>query len=152
MKTSVFFYLFLSTVILTYSQDTINITDASGKKQGFWRKMDKEGKKIYEGHFRDDRPVGEFKYFYPEGNLKAISIILEDGNRTRTTTYFKNGRKMAEGEYVNEKKEGLWRFFSEYDGVLVSEENYLNGKKDGISKTFYGGDGIAEILWKKRKN
>lgn len=132
-----------------YCQDTINQTDGNGKKQGYWIKKDKEGKKIYEGQFRHDIPFGEFKYYYPAGGLKAVSKLSDNGKCSYTTTYFQNGRKMAEGKYIDQKKDSTWKFFSEYENVVISEEFYKDGKKEGVSTTFYPDGIVAErATWK----
>ena len=144
--------IFLITILISITgsaQDTVNRKDASGRKQGYWTKSDSAGKKIYEGHFRNDLPSGTFKYYYPNGTVKAVSVFSGDGKSTTTTTYFSSGKKNAEGAFVNEKREGLWRFYSEFDATLVSEELYKNGKKDGVEKTFFHGKGVAEVItWK----
>ena len=139
----IFLVLVLSSLTLV-AQDTINMTDNAGRKLGFWRKLDKNGNKVYEGSFDHDVPVGEFRYFYPGGELKALSVMSENGRRSRTTSYYANGRIMAEGTFIDEKKDSLWKFYGEYDGALVSEEYYRNGKKDGKSISYYAGDGKAE--------
>ena len=149
MKQFQVFILILLFTVSGYAQDTVNRKDASGRKQGYWTKSDTAGRKLYEGHFRDDIPYGTFRYYYPGGNLKAISVFSENGKNTKTTTFFSSGKKNAEGSFVNEKKEGLWRFFSEFDEALVSEEPFKEGLKDGVVKTFFPGKGIAEIMtWK----
>jgi antitoxin component YwqK of YwqJK toxin-antitoxin module len=149
MRSFFIFLTFFSASIAISAQDSINKLDTEGRKQGYWCKKDKDGNKIYEGQFLHDSPYGEFKYFYPEGQLKAISLLSENGSHSRTTTYFNNGRKMAEGSYINEKRDSLWKFYSEYENAVVSEEFYKNGKKEGISKTFYPDGVIAERLtWK----
>ena len=142
-STFIFFTIFLVCFDLN-AQDTINKTDSEGRKNGYCIKKDKEGKKIYEGQFSHDVPVGEFRYFYPEGELKAISLLSDNGKRSRTTTFFNNGKKMAEGLYVNEKRDSIWKFYSEFDNVVVSEEFYKDGKKEGISRTFYADGTVAE--------
>ena len=144
----VFFTLFLTCFALQ-AQDTINKTDPEGKKDGYWVKKDKDGKKIFEGRFSHGVPCGEFRYFYPGGELKAVSLLTDNGKRSKTVTYYKNGYKNAEGIFVDEKKDSTWKFYSEYDKVLLSEENYKNGKKEGVSKTFYPEGDIAEMTnWK----
>jgi antitoxin component YwqK of YwqJK toxin-antitoxin module len=146
-----FLFLFLALLSFeNFGQDTVNQTDAFGKKQGYWRKADSSGGKVYEGHFRNGIPYGEFRYYYPDGKQKAVSVVSDSGRFSRTTSYFKNGWKMAEGNYRNEKKDSLWKFYSEIDGTMVSEEFYKDGKKDGIAKTYYPGDGqVAEtVTWK----
>jgi antitoxin component YwqK of YwqJK toxin-antitoxin module len=145
----VVFILLFSISLHSQKQDTVNQSDANGKKQGFWRKKDKNGKTIYEGQFKDNLPYGDFKYFYPEGGIKAKTKVTKNGSRVFTTTYFRNGKKNAEGIFVNEKRDSTWRFFSEVDETLVSEEFYKAGKKEGKSINYYPGQGKAEMItWK----
>ena len=145
-----FLFLFLSAMSLDIlSQDTVNQTDASGKKQGFWRKFNDKGEKVYEGHFRADVPYGEFRYYYPDGKQKAVSVISDNGKISRTVSYFQNGMKMAEGNYRNEKKDSLWKFYTDVDGTLISDEYYKEGKKDGDSKNYFPSKGVSEAIhWK----
>jgi len=132
----------------SFAQDTINQVDAQGRKQGFWRKMDKDNLRVYEGQFKDDIPYGRFIYFYQNGKVRTISTISNQGSITRTTSWFPNGKLMAKGKYLDQQRDSLWQFFSEYDGSLVSEEVYENGKKHGLEKIFYPGKGISEsITW-----
>lgn len=141
--------LFCFFSISTFSQDTLNRINAGGLKEGFWRKLDSAGNKRYEGRFSNGIPSGTFRYFYPNGKVKATSVFSVDGKRSKTTSFFESGKKMAEGIYIDEKRDSIWRFFSEYDGSLLSEESYKDGKKDGVVKTFYAGKGPAEIVnWK----
>ena len=143
------FLLLLLMSLAVFGQDTVNQTDASGRKQGFWRKLNERGEKIYEGHFVSDIPRGEFRYFYPDGKLKTLSVMSDSGKFSNTVSYYQNGKKMAEGNYRNGKKDSLWRFYSEYDGSLAAEEMYKDGRKNGISRNYYPGQGMSEILhWK----
>jgi antitoxin component YwqK of YwqJK toxin-antitoxin module len=149
MKYLSIFFIFCFLSLTAFPQDTINRVNPAGQKTGYWIKKDSTGRKIYEGHFRDGMPQGTFRYYYPTGNLKAVSTFSRDGKRSTTTTYFASGKKMAEGIYLDEKRDSLWRFFSEFDGDLLSEEFYKNGKKEGEHKTYYPGKGVAELVtWK----
>jgi antitoxin component YwqK of YwqJK toxin-antitoxin module len=145
-------FLFVLLFLLSsdfFGQDTLNQSDALGKKQGFWRRLNSKGEKVYEGHFRSDIPYGEFIYYYPDGTKKAVSVISDSGKLSKTISYFKNGKKMAEGNYWDEKRDSLWRFYSEIDGSLISEEFYKAGKKEGISKDYYPGKGVSvQFNWK----
>jgi len=132
--------------MLAFPQDTINQVDAQGRKQGFWRKMDKDNLRVYEGQFRNDVPYGKFTYYYQNSKVRTTSWISEDGKVARTTSWFANGKLMAKGNYLNQQRDSLWQFFSEYDGSLVSEEFYMNGKKHGQEKIFYPGRGVSEII------
>ncbi len=121
-----------------------NQVDKEGRRQGHWKVFDGDGKLKFEGNFKDNIPYGEFKYYYPNGTVKAISRIFNDGREARTKTYHPNGMLMAEGKYLNEKKDSIWHYYSEFDGVLLSEEIYERGMKTGIWQTFYPDGSVAE--------
>ena len=141
--------LWLCLTFQAISQDTVNQTDARGRKEGFWRKSDTAGHKIYEGHFKEGLPSGEFRYFYPDGKLKTVSMVSEKGRKAVTTSMFQNGNKMAAGRYLDEKRDSTWQFFSETLGTLVSEETYLAGVRTGLSKIFYPEGGLSEQFYYK---
>ena len=64
-----------------------NHVDNEGLKQGEWVKY-KNGSKFYEGQFIDDKPIGEFLYFYPNGNIKIRTLFHEDGKMNKTKIFF----------------------------------------------------------------
>jgi len=142
----VFLFLLVGLGLSASGQDSINRSDASGRRQGNWRKLDKDGHKLYDGQFRDGVPCGEFRYYYPEGNLRAVSVLSEDGKTARTVSFARNGRKIAEGNYRNEKKDSIWKYYSDYDGVLLSEEQFTEGIKNGLFRTFYPDGKVAEAI------
>jgi antitoxin component YwqK of YwqJK toxin-antitoxin module len=123
----------------------VNVSDSKGHKQGYWRKLDTAGRLIYEGRFKDGVPAGEFRYYYPDGKLKTVSQVSGQGRRAVTVSYFPNGKKMAAGNYLDEKKDSTWQFFSESNGTIVSMEPYRAGLIDGISKVFFPEGGLSEI-------
>lgn len=130
------------------AQEALNKTDAAGKKQGHWIKLDINKKKVYEGNFVNNVPTGTFTYYYPTGEKKAVSTFSKNGTVSRTKMYTVGGKVMGEGKFLNEKKDSLWKFYDE-DGGLLSEENYVNGLKDGKSKVFYTNGQLAEErTWK----
>ncbi|MCX6285649.1 MAG: hypothetical protein NTY96_00865 [Bacteroidetes bacterium] len=139
-------FMLLGINFLSFSQDSLNLTDASGRRQGSWRKLDKDGHKIYDGQFKNGIPYGEFRYYYTNGKLKTNSVLSDEGKTARTVTYANNGRKIAEGKYMNEKKDSIWRYYSDYDGVMLSEESYNSGVKNGVFRTFYSKGTIAELI------
>jgi antitoxin component YwqK of YwqJK toxin-antitoxin module len=135
------FMLFLPLVGL--AQEVTNKTDASGKKQGHWIKLDKDKKKVYDGNFTNDLPTGKFTYYYPTGEVRALTVFSKNGSIARTQMFNIAGKIIGEGKYVNEKKDSLWKFYDE-EGVLLSTENYKDGQKDGKSKIFYRNGQLAE--------
>jgi antitoxin component YwqK of YwqJK toxin-antitoxin module len=120
-------------------------TDASGKKQGYWKKKDeKTGKLIYEGEFKDDKPVGKFKYYYPNDSVRAIMYFKDGGKSAYTKLFHMGGKRMAEGRYINkEVKDSVWTYYDEA-GVLLSKEKYVSGKKEGPAYVYFPDGGISE--------
>ena len=119
-------------------------TDASGKKQGYWKKKDeKTNKLIYEGEFKDDKPMGKFKYYYPNDSLQAIMNFKQGGKIAYSKLFHPTGKKMGEGKYISEIKDSIWLFYDD-KGVLISRDNYVMGKKDGLSLVYLPNGDIAE--------
>ncbi len=128
--------------------DTINRTDSSGMKQGYWRVDYPNGRPLYKGYFVNDRPVGEFRRFYEDGTLRALMNHLENGRDAEATFFHPNGNIAAKGLYVNQKREGTWRLFSEQtENYLVGKESYKNNLRHGISLKFYRDSTVAEKVY-----
>lgn len=135
--------LILFTTVLHAQPADTNQVDALGKKQGYWKKYVKDTLK-YEGAFRDDVPVGEFKYYYPEKKIKSTVTYSDKGLKAVTVNYRENGSKMAEGQYWDKKKNGTWKYYNE-SGFLTLEENYKNGVADGVWTVYYEDGKPAEV-------
>lgn len=132
----------------TYAQENLNQFDEKGRKQGEWQKMDQQGRMVYKGSFNHDKPQGLFIYFDSTGKVKARVEYSSNGNEAYTTSYYPNGRKMSEGLYLNEKREGEWKFYN-LDTLLISEEYYENGQPTGKWKNYYqNGALLEEITYK----
>lgn len=131
-------------VIGFYNAQTM---DANGKKQGYWKKKDeKTNKLIYEGMFKDDKPVGTFKYYYPHDSIRAILNFRSDGQTASAKLFHLNGKKMAEGKYINKEiKDSTWNYFDE-EAMLISKESYKNGKKEGLCMVYLPDGKLAEEL------
>jgi antitoxin component YwqK of YwqJK toxin-antitoxin module len=124
----------------------INKVDSKGRRQGFWKVYDGDGNLKFTGEFHDGRPMGEFRYFYPNGRLKAVVINQDSGRIARTTNYYVNGNVMATGKYLDQKKDSTWLYFTEEESAPASEEIYRSGIKDGIWKIFYPDGKTAEEI------
>ena len=146
MRNLLIILLFLP--FISFSQ--INQTDANGLRQGLWKKQQPNGKPLYEGYFKDGKPVGEWKRYHEGGQVKAI-IDYHPGSDSAFTQLFDEARKkVAEGFYLNEKKVGTWKYFS--DNRLIADEQYNKGVKDGVSHTYYDtGEKLEEVDWKDGK-
>jgi antitoxin component YwqK of YwqJK toxin-antitoxin module len=142
MRILVILILFIP--LFTFSQ--INQTDANGLRQGFWQKQQPNGRLMYEGNFKDGKPVGEWKRYHPGGQVKAIIKYHTDSDSAFTQLFDEWGKKVAEGNYLKEKKAGLWVYFSE--GRKVSDEHFVNGEKQGKSHRYYkSGEVWEETDW-----
>lgn len=139
--------LLLAVLSDTFSQSVteINKIDQQGRKQGAWIKKDQSGNTIYEGTFRDNHPVGEFKRFYADKTLLSSVVYSPDGRIADASMFYPNSYPAAAGRYIDMKKEGKWKFFSSsIKGYLINEETYKNDKRNGPSVRYYPDSTIAE--------
>ncbi len=110
--------------------------------------------------------VEEVVQSYPDGSAKVVRFFKEN-DRTKTLVkeilYYPNHQKYMEGEYKNNKRDGLWiswyqngnkwsegifkeglddgyRYIFHENGKKQIEGNYKNGKKVGVWK-FYDDKG-----------
>ena len=136
-----FFLIFL---MISFSFSFSQTTDASGKKQGYWKKKDdKTNKLIYEGAFLNNIPNGKFKYYHPNDSIKAIMIFSNNGEISYSELFNPNGKKMAKGKYFKELKDSIWIYYDD-SGRLISKENYTKGKKEGGSFVYLPDGSISE--------
>jgi len=146
MLRTVLTLILFSLCINIYSQE-INQTDSQGRKQGFWQKRSATGKLVYEGTFKDDRPVGEMKRYHPGGVLKASMIYTTGSDTSSATLYDEKGKLAAKGKYIEQKRVGEWSYYA--DGRMVSSEVYENDLKSGVAKTYYQtGELLEQSNWK----
>ena len=136
------YYLIIFCIVITLFATAQTQTDANGKKQGYWKKKDDKNKLIFEGLFKDDKPQGIFKYYYPFDSIKAV-MNFKPGNVAYSTMFHPTGKKMATGKYINEQKDSVWTYFDD-KGVLISKESYVNGKKNGKEMVFFPDGVISE--------
>ncbi len=125
----------------------LNKTDAQGRKQGHWIKKYPGGTIQYEGNFRDNHPVGEFRRFYENTILMSLMVYSDDGREVEATLYHPNGFIASQGKYINQRKEGLWKFYSHMEkDYLVAEELYSGNLRNGLSVRYYPDHTIAEKI------
>lgn len=128
--------LMLMTCLVVNAQD-LNRTDAQGRRQGKWVDYYANGQLRYEGQFKNDQCQGEFKYYDEQGHLKATNTYDRSGVKALNKTYTPEGTLIATGYYLNQKKDGEWRYYARNNGVLILVETYRNGLAHGVSKVYY---------------
>jgi antitoxin component YwqK of YwqJK toxin-antitoxin module len=135
----------LSLNVFSQSDSLLNKTDNLGRKTGHWIKKYPDGQIMYEGIFKNNHPVGEFKRYDNKGNLQSVLIFSGDGREADATMYHPDGKISSRGKYVNQEKEGTWRFYSSViEGYLICEENYSHNLRNGLSQKFYPDSTLAE--------
>ena len=132
--------VFVSFGLLAFAQGE-NKTDAKGKKQGEWKKYHKNGMLRYVGSFKNDKPVGVFKYYYDTGELQVK--MTHSGSDSYSHAYYVSGEIKAVGKYENQKKDSVWVYY-DIEGYKKSDEFYLSGKKEGVWKSYYNTGQVAE--------
>ena len=122
--------------------DTLNQTDAQGRKHGYWIKREK-GVPVFEGRFEHGRPVGEFKRYYEDGSIQAVLRYRADGVAEARMYHPGSGGVMALGNYVDQERDSVWTFYTE-EGGPASRESYRKGVKHGVSTVYYADGSVSE--------
>lgn len=120
-----------------------NQIDAKGRKQGYWVKTNAEGIKIYEGTFKDDKPVSLMKRYHEDGSLKAEMIYRNDGSAYAYLYYETRKVKLAEGKYIGQERDSVWLSF-DLNGKLVGRDTYLRGVLHGPSIVYHQDGSVSE--------
>lgn len=118
-----------------------NVVDGGGKRQGKWIRVWPDGTLYYEGAFRDDLPVGEFKFYHENGELMSLLSHTSGGERVWAKHFRPDGSKHAEGLYLRSRrldengeplriKHGEWKYY-DAAGTLRLLETYENGDLAG---------------------
>ncbi|MEE4177245.1 MAG: toxin-antitoxin system YwqK family antitoxin [Bacteroides sp.] len=143
---NILFFLILFQAFPALSQGNgVNQRDEEGRRQGPWQGIFANGMLRYQGQFVNDIPQGTFRYFYPEGGLRA-ELHHDTSKDVVPAVYFhKNNQPMATGQFKNNQRTGLWRFFSE-SGIKLAETEYTEGQLEGKSITFFPSGEVAEIV------
>ncbi|MCU0361631.1 MAG: hypothetical protein MUF75_13140, partial [Bacteroidia bacterium] len=123
MKKYTLSFFYLALLILVCPAFYAQQKDEQGRKQGYWKKTDeKTGKLVYEGRFKDDKPIGIFKYYNTNDSVKTIIDFKADGKTSYAKYFHFNGKLAAVGKYSDkETKDSVWAYYDEM-GTLISKE------------------------------
>jgi antitoxin component YwqK of YwqJK toxin-antitoxin module len=151
------FFCFIS--IISYSQttnDSINRTDAEGKRQGKWIITNKiaqkvgyaDNQKVEDGIYVDGKKKGIWREYYANGNLKSVITYENNFPNGYVIMYHENGKIKEEGNWKNRRWIGAYKFYHE-NGQVAYDFNYAdNGKRVGSQKYFYeNGELMIEGNW-----
>lgn len=138
--------LLLTINLLFTSLVAQNLVDSNGKKQGVWSKKYPNGNLRYSGAFKNDKEIGEFKFFDKKGKLVSTRTYELPGGKAWCKMYNFQERLHAQGYMLGKEKEGEWIFYSKNGQDTVSIESYVNGRLEGIQKTYFENGKIASEI------
>ena len=124
-------FIILLNILMIFSVSAQNIVDENGKKQGKWVKY-KNSIKFYEGQFLDGVPIGEFKYFYPNGHIKIQTKFADNGRINRTKIFFDSYEATRRINKENQPEEAVfskWLETSFFPELLKNSETILIREK-----------------------
>jgi antitoxin component YwqK of YwqJK toxin-antitoxin module len=131
---------------------TLNQLDEQGRRTGPWRVEYPNGKVRYEATFRAGRPVGEMVRYYENGAVQARMDFDSTADRSYTRLYYDNGKKAAEGWYVEREKDSVWTYYSEFDGTVRIREPYNQGALQGQVRNYFpSGEVSEEVAWDRHQ-
>lgn len=129
--------LFIAFFVFFASAQSINKTDAQGKKQGPWEKKYPNSKVTqYKGQFKDDKPVGTFTYYSPTNTVKVVIVHNEKTGRSVAKMFHDNGTIEAVGIYRNQLKDSIWDYYGP-SGRQSMKESYKMGELNGLQTIYY---------------
>lgn len=107
-----------------------------GIKNGKWFIKYPNGKNRALIEYSYDKPVGEWKYFYEDGQLESIETFNNDGVLSgKVIVYDKEGNILKRANYANGLLQGEVLFYQS-KGVLDTIANFDNGKLTGKIELF----------------
>ncbi|MDE5575261.1 MAG: hypothetical protein K2I87_06065 [Bacteroidales bacterium] len=116
-----------------------NRVDAKGRKQGVWVRQPAKNKLGYVGQFKDDMPTGRFVYTSLGDTLVTEVFYFRGGYASYNRYFYPEGSLMAEGYYLDQQKDSVWKMYSR-SGVLIREERFEKGLLHG-RRSLYDADG-----------
>lgn len=126
---------------------SLNRLNDKGQKDGEWVVPYNNSSVIrYKGQFKNGVPYGKFTFYGPDV-AKQKELVYKNENVAYAKFYDNIGLTKAEGKYVNEKRDSLWRFYD--NGDLTRTEEYVDGKLNGKVITFFDNARPAIIAFYK---
>ena len=108
------------------------IVDDRGLFQNNWREFYPDGTLRAEGRYRNGRRVGEWKFYFPNGDLEQIGSFNNNGEHEgEWIWYHSNGAIHVVQTYEKGLLEGRFREFADDGKTIVAEGDYVEGERHG---------------------
>ena len=96
-------------------------------KEGVFTYFHENGKISSEGGYKNNFRIGEWKWYYPNGQLKEAGSFHKNGQKTGPWKgWTATGSKDYEGPYKRDEMHGSWNWYH-FNGQKSAVEKYLNG-------------------------
>ena len=123
-----------------YTEEGILVDDANfkeGERDGLTKQFYSDtGKLRVSGNYKNGVLDGEFKAYYPNGNLQGEVTYKNGEMNGEFKEYHENKNIRLSGSYKNSLQEGEWKSYLE-DGTLETIVNYKDGELNGLKEDFY---------------
>jgi antitoxin component YwqK of YwqJK toxin-antitoxin module len=106
------------------------------KKNGEALIYDSEGKLTHKVTYKNNELHGQVTTHFPEGNVEMTIVYKDNVLDGPFISYYRNGLKQCEGNYVKGKREGIFTYYDSF-GDISRTMTYKNGLEDGPSITFF---------------
>jgi len=142
----------------TYKGKKVNEKDASGQKQGHWVILNaqskfpdfEEGALVEEGDYLDNKKIGIWTKYYPNGNKKHELTFTNNQPNGYAKFYYKDGLLQEEGMWKDNKWVGEYRYYHENGNVFYNWVYNSQGKREGTQQYFFeNGNLMIEGAWKE---
>lgn len=137
------FIMFLSTLFTFAQNDTTNQMDHNGMRTGYWLKHYPNGQIQYEGYFSENLPIGTLTRYYENGQIKATLTGKPKQQLVDAKIFDKDGIRRASGFYLNQRKDGLWSFYTDKNELLLTI-TYKQDKLHGLISKYYANGNLME--------
>jgi len=115
-------------IIDTLQNKVVEYDVVNGMKNGEFRLSSIEGIVSVYGTIEDNRNIGEWKYYYPNGQMESIGNFNHDNPHGKWEWYYSDGSIKETGTFLYGNKTGTWYIYS-WEGTLLSITMYDEGEK-----------------------
>ena len=111
---------FTGKIIDTLKNKILEYDVVDGLKNGVFRVSTIDGVVSIMGNVEDNMNIGEWSYFYPNGQLESIGYFNNDLPEGKWAWFYSNGNLKEAGTYLEGMKTGRWyQYNSEGSVVLI---------------------------------
>ncbi|MES2619171.1 MAG: hypothetical protein V4613_14940 [Bacteroidota bacterium] len=89
--------------------------------------------------------TGVFTTYYSNGQKSSEGEFISGKSNGEWNLWYKSGKQRAKGEWTNGDRTGKWVYYHK-NGNLRSTGNYLKGEQDGTWYYFYDNNDSLEVL------